>query len=151
LIEKEITLPVSDPNKTFRYEDIGITYPTITVTSDRKPKQIEFDPTSTEETDAAGPADGRGGVAGADGGGMGMGLPGAGGPGASGSSDIPGAEDKSKTTFDVFEYNFVVQMAWTPRTEKQILEARAARLKVEKEKADAAAEAAGETVAVEEN
>ncbi len=144
LLEKEITLPVADENKSFRYADIGITYPTITVTSERKQKQIVFDPTATEEAEASSADDGRGGIGGADGGGMGMGLPGAGGgPGVGGTDDVTG-ENKTQTTFEVFEYNFVVQMAWTPRNEKEILEARAARLEAEAEKAKAGAVDAGE-------
>ena len=83
--------------------------------------------------------------------GMGMGAGSGGGP--------PGMPDMGETasstgtdnknTYDVYEYKFVVQMAWTPRSEKERLEARAARLMA---KAEAEAAAAGESLddAVEE-
>jgi hypothetical protein len=138
----------------FSYEDIGISYPTITVTSERKAKQIVFDPTNAGEEDKAAAGGGRrGGITGAAGGGLGMGLPaGPGGPGApAGGRDMGTTEAESTNmVFPVYEYNFVVQIAWTPRSEKERLEARAARLKAEQEAADAAAQAAAEAATTEQ-
>ncbi len=143
--KKDVKLPVSDPNESnlFSYEDIGITFPTITVTSEIKPKQITFDPTSTEQEAGGGGSNARGGITGADGGGLGIGLP-SGGPGApAGGREVEGSEaETTNTTFQVNEYNFVVQVAWTPRSEKERLEARAARIKAAEEAAAAEAAAA---------
>lgn len=153
LIEKkDVKLPVSDPNDDglFSYADIGITFPTITVTSEQKAKVITFDPASVEDESAGGaPAGARGGITGADGGGLGMGLPaGPGGASPDGGRNLSQNEAEAENLdFPVVEYNFVVQIAWTPRSETEILEARAARLKA---KADAeAAKAAAEAAAAE--
>jgi hypothetical protein len=154
--KKDVRLPVSDPNESdlFSYEDIGISFPTITVTSELKPKQITFDPTSTEQEDQGGGSNSRGGITGADGGGLGMGLPSEpGGPGGApaGGREMAGSEaEAANTTFQVYEYNFVVQVAWTPRSEKERLEARAARLKAEEEAAAAKAAAEAEAAAAAE-
>ena len=149
LIEKkDVKLPVSDVNESdlFSFADIGISYPTITVTSERKAKQIMFDPANAEDEEEGGGGGSRGGITGADGGGLGMGLPA--GPGGPGGGDSDGREpgtnetESTNVVFPVYEYNFVVQIAWTPRSEKERLEAREARLK-----ADADAEAAAKEAA----
>lgn len=158
LLEKEdVVLPTNGVDEKFSYSDIGISFPTITNSIPRARKLIVFDPAVTSDagsavTDGGG---GRGGGGKFSGGGAGMGMGmgmGAGGPGAPGGS--PGAPggggttttgvDASVSTFDVYEYKFVVQMAWTPRSEKERLEARAARLKAKAEAEAAASQATQE-------
>lgn len=130
-----VNLPFSE--EMFTYEDIGVTYPTVTVTSEIEPKQIIFDPTAA----AAG-----GGMSEVGSGGKGGPTKGPGAFGAprTGTTGVPGNDDDESSRQVVNEYNFVVQMAWTPRSEQEILDARTARLAAEKEAAQASAELAGE-------
>ena len=106
-----VTLPFSQEN--FTYEDIGISYPTVTVTSEIETKTITFDPTST----------------------------GVGSDSKVGNTGQPSTVD-AKDTFPAQEYKFVVQMAWTPRSDSEILAAREARVTAEQEAAAAAGEQA---------
>jgi len=148
-----VYLPFS--KEPFTYEDIGISYPTVTVSSERRPKTITFDPNAAnagEETDDEAMGGGVGGrgvmgggamggmMGGGRGGAMGgmMGGIGGGRGGVTGGSDA----EKDPNSYEVFEYNFVVQMAWTPRSRDEILEARDARVQAQNEKDAAAAEAA---------
>ena len=108
-----VKLPFS--NELFTYADIGISYPTVTVTSEIEPKTIVFDPTATGGNDASEGTNGR-------------------------TKNKVAADEKADNIFTVDEYNFVVQMAWTPRKDTEILEARAVRVAAEEEAAAEAAE-----------
>ena len=157
LLEKEdVVLPTNGVDEFFTYADIGISFPTVTNSIPRSRKVIVFDPTATDPSVDGSMDGGRGGGGasgkfGGGGAGMGMGAGGPGGPGAGG----PGMPDmgmgrggtgatpeSSENTFDVYEYKFIVQMAWTPRSEKERLAAREARLAAKAEADAAAAEAA---------
>lgn len=149
-----VVLPTSQGEQEFTYSDIGVTFPTITGTSELVKRKIKFDPTNPDGGDAkagggmnggrGGGLSGGGGLGGLGGAG-GLGGGGLGGLGGLGGGDAAGgvtAEDGT-SSFEVKEYNFIVQLAWTPRTEKEILEAKAARIKKEEEAAAAAEGAAG--------
>ncbi len=163
LMEKEdVVLRTNGVNELFSYSDIGISFPTVTNSVPRAKKLIVFDPAATNKAESVASlgtsgAGGGGKMAAAGGGGgkgMGMGMGAGGTPGAPGGGGTPSAPggrtnnmttpaDSGKNVFEVYEYQFVVQMAWTPRSEKERLEARAARLKA---KAEAEAEASQEVV-----
>ena len=165
LLEKEdVVIPTNDADDLFSYSDIGISFPTITTSVPRERKTIVFDPTATDPSTAvvSGGAGGKGGMAGGKGGmtggamgrgGMGakggmaggaMGAP-AGPPGGGGIGGLGGTAGPDPNAFQVYEYKFVVQMAWMPRSEKERLEARAAR-----RAAAAEAKAAADAAAAEE-
>ncbi len=145
LIEKDdVVLPTNGKDELFSYADIGITFPTVTFQTPLAEKTIVFDPTATEGADedsAAGTGDGRGKFSGGSGMGMGMGMGmGAGdGAGDTGAASETLSPDEDPNVQKVNEFTFVVQMAWTPRSEKERMEARTARL--EKIEADKKAEA----------
>ncbi len=136
-------------NDLFAYSDIGLLYPTITRSEPRTPKRIIFDPTQTVSDESASGGMGRGG-----GMGMGMGMGGGnlggniggnlGGMGRGGAPQSGGRapEESSENVYDVYEYKFVVQIAWIPRTPQERIEARKAREEAEAAKLAAAAEAA---------
>ncbi|MDB2525595.1 type IV pilus assembly protein PilM [bacterium] len=147
LIEKDdVVLPTNGKDELFSYADIGITFPTVTFQTPLAEKTIVFDPTATEGADedsAAGTGDGRGKFSGGSGNGMGMGMGmgmGAGeGAGDTGAASETLSPDEDPNVQKVNEFTFVVQMAWTPRSEKERMDARTARL--EKIAADKKAEA----------
>ena len=145
LLEKEdVKLPTEgDSNDLFAYSDIAILYPTIIQTSPRTPRRIEFDPTKGSEVDArmgGSSGSGRPSFGGDDtmsGGGVGgMGLGGM-GLGGGGNTSSPTEPESGTTVFNVHEYNFVVQMAWIPRTGPERIEARKKRLEALQAKLDA--------------
>lgn len=110
----------------FKFSDIGISYPTIVdVSPDRY-----IDPTigNEEEADPRG-GGGRGGGArggGARGGGA------RGGGGRSGGSDDDGkTEEPEKKVEKAYRYDFTIQMAWTPRSANERVEAKKQRLEDE--------------------
>ena len=113
-----VKLPFSDEE--FTYQDIGISYPTVTVESEIETKTIVFDPTASGAGDFA--------------------------------DDVRGRPKKKttlknedvKNVFVAQEYKFVVQMAWTPRRDTEILAARDARVAAEQEAAEAAGEQGGD-------
>jgi type IV pilus assembly protein PilM len=124
ILEKEdVVLPVAVPDKKFSYSDIGITFPTITVTQEIERKTIVFDPNAQAND---GEKNGASVGSGAGGRGGGVGLGGLAGEG--GGGPVSGQTDLEENEFEVYEYQFVVQMAWTPRTEREIIEARKTRL-----------------------
>jgi hypothetical protein len=124
ILEKEdVVLPVAVPDKKFSYADIGITFPTITVTQEIERKTIVFDPNAQAND---GEKNGASVGSGAGGRGGGVGLGGLAGEG--GGGPVSGQTDLEENEFEVYEYQFVVQMAWTPRTEREIIEARKTRL-----------------------
>jgi hypothetical protein len=139
LLEKEnVVLPTNGKDELFTYEDIGITFPTVTFQTPLEEKTIRFDPTALEDADeesATGTGDGRGKFSGGAGMGMGMGMGmGAGdGLGDSGASSGALSPDEDPNVQTVNEFTFVVQMAWTPRSEQERLDARTARVEAEKE------------------
>jgi len=137
-----VELPFSEEK--FSYQDIGISFPTVTATSEIEPKQIIFDPTASSG----------GGISGMKGKSSrsrvkgGFGAPSGLGPSGFGGRPTSAAglslDDESNPPVVVEEYNFIVQLAWTPRSEQEILEAQQARVGAEKEAAQAAAKLAGE-------
>jgi hypothetical protein len=145
LNKTDVTLPtLGDPKAQFSYSDIGIFKPTIVRTSERTPVWIEFDPAKTMRMGTGmgtGMAAGYG--MGGYGQGVGLGLPGGGRPGTAIAGQVPESEEV-KTVFKVDVYNFVVQMAWIPRTPQERLDARELRLAALAEKMSAEAEALGD-------
>ena len=129
LNKDDVDLPTEgNPDKLFTYSDMGILYPTIVRSSGSKPRRIEFDPSkamSGDEDDAASSGGGRGGGGGPSAG-MSSGIGGAGGGGGSGRAGGSPTKD-GKTVFLVDEYNFVVQMAWIPRSPEERIVARVER------------------------
>ena len=147
LMEKtDVILPDDGGQKDlYAYSDIGLLFPTITRSSDRTEKIIQFDPTKTAGESTSGRPGMRGG--GDDvGGGMNMGLGGGMGRGgaAGGTGQNTGVDENAeldKTIFKVYEYKFVVQIAWIPRTPQERMEARKLRLEKEATQKQAEAEA----------
>ena len=126
LTKRDVTLP-DHPGLEFTYSDLGISHPTIVWVSEAPVKdQIIFDPS---------------GAAGVEG-----------GSGNKGSDRRSGAGDDAGSLGDIDEsnifnqklYAFVIQMAWVPRSEEEILSARTERLAAEEEAAKAAAEQASQ-------
>ena len=150
LINKEdVVVPTSDPDNKFSYSDLGISFPTITNSVSRAKRTIVFDPTAVGGSADDGGADDRAG-GGKFGGMGGMGGMGAGGPGdgmGGMGDDDPDVDEKN--AYPVWEYKFVVQMAWTPRSEKERLAARAERRIAEAAEA-VAAEAPADDADLEE-
>ncbi len=142
----DIVLP-SMPDKQLTFSDIGISYPTIVqASSAATPKTIKFDPTNTggPTSGSSGGGRGPGGIGGAGMGAGGLGIGGRGGGlGAPGSGDSPADQD-DPNSFEVREYQFVIQMAWRPRSEEEILEAYQERIESEQAAAQQAAAEAGE-------
>ena len=108
LTKRDVILPDYE-NLDFTYSDLGISYPTISwVSQSIFRKKIVFDPTST------------------------AGLNGQIGPGDEmDDAKLKGMDESN--VFDVRVYAFVIQMAWIPRTNEEILAARTARLEAEAE------------------
>ena len=154
LYKTDVFVPTNDPDKEFSYSDLGITFPTITNSIPRAERTIIFDPTAVGVGDgSADGSDGGGGSSkfGGMSGGM-SGMSGPGGPGGpGGGAGAMSSDVDEKHAHKVWEYKFVVQMAWTPRSEKERLAARAERRKAEAEAAAAEeAAAAGEVDAEEQ-
>lgn len=145
LLTKEDVKLSFDEDLRFTYSDIGISFPTICwVSKDIVEDEILFDPATAGQT--SGDADG--GMEGGLGGGMGGGGMEGGFGGLDGGMGMPSNdEEENENLFKVRRYAFVVQMAWTPRSDAEILKAREDRLKAAEEAAAADAEAAN---AVEE-
>jgi len=120
--KRDIRLPALGDLE-FTYSDIGISYPTIVwVSQEVVDRKIIFDPSNAGATDED--------------------SPGGSGKKSSGSSydevDERALEDMNpENIFDVKVYAFVVQMAWVPRSDDEILAARAARLAAEQEALEA--------------
>ena len=105
--KKDVKLP--DQEGSFMYSDLGISYPTISwVSQSIFEKTIVFDPSN-----AAG--NGPGGRNGGD--------------GMEDEMDLKDIDEEN--IFDVKVYAFVVQMAWIPRSDEEILAARAERVAAE--------------------
>lgn len=145
LLEKEdVVVPTNGKNELFSYADIGITFPTVTYQTPLEKKTIRFDPTALEGADedsAAGAGDGRGKFSGGAGMGMGMGAGEGAGMGDTGTASESLSPDEDPNIQEVNEFTFVVQMAWTPRSEQERLDARAARRQVKAEADKNAADA----------
>jgi type IV pilus assembly protein PilM len=133
LLEKtDVVLPVApgvDPN--FKYSDLGIFYPTIVQTSDLKPKTVIYDPNATADQKKRR---------------------------SSRQRVRPQEQDPDEEVditaerrFEVTEYNFVLQMAWVPRSPEARLAAREERLAAEEAAAQAAADAAASEADDEED
>ena len=125
LTKRDVKLP-DHGDLDFTYSDLGVSYPTITLVSQAIfPKKIIFDPSKAAGLAGSGSKGRRGG----------------------GSEEM---DDKAlenmdpNNIFDVRVYAFVVQMAWIPRSDKEILAARDARLAAEAEKEAMEAKQAGE-------
>jgi len=129
LNKEDVKLPAGDdPDELFKYSDLGILYPTITRVTDFSDKLIEYDPTASvvDKNTRRAPIRGRQPVL------------------ANKKDDNEEKDVTATTMFSVKEYNFVVQMAWVPRSPEERLSARAERRKAEEEAAQAAADAAAE-------
>lgn len=154
--KNDVDLPTEgNPDKLFTYSDMGILYPTIVRSSGRETRRIEFDPSKAMGGDGEGSASGgrggggrgRGGGAGLGagmGGGIGAGIDGSGGEPRGGQAEESTTKD-GKTVFVVDEYNFVVQIAWIPRSPEERIAARDERRA--KEQADEEANKASEATA----
>ena len=106
LSKNDVQLP-DHPGLDFTYSDLGVSHPTISwVSQSIKKDRISFDPSNTGGSSSRG--------------------------NAGGSNDQVTDEVDEENTFDVELYAFVVQMAWVPRSEEEILAARDARLEAEK-------------------
>ena len=128
LTKRDVTLP-DHPGLDFTYSDLGVSHPTIVWVSEApKKNKIIFDPSG-----AAGGEDGSG-TKGSD--------------KRASAGEAGGNLDSidESNIFDVKTYAFVIQMAWVPRSEEEILAARKARLAEEE-----AAKAEAEKAAQEEN
>ncbi len=129
-----VKLPVpGDPDAEFSFADIGIFYPTIVSWNEPFDKKIEYDPLvaagavgGSTAGGAAGASDGGG----ADGAGDQQGQGGAGGDEGGGAAPLPVevSPASKKDPLQVKQSNFVVQMAWVPRSPEERLKAREARL-----------------------
>jgi len=122
LTKRDVTLP-DHPDLDFTYSDIGVSHPTIVWVSAAPVKdEIIFDPSGATGGDGSGTkgSDRRSGA----------------GEGAGGGLE---SVDESNI-FEVKKYAFVIQMAWVPRSEEEILAARTERLAAEEAAAKAEAE-----------
>ena len=138
LTKEDVELPAGDdPDRMFKYSDLGILYPTVTRTSDVTDKLIVYDPTAS----ATGVANGRN--ANQRGGRR---RPIRRQQRSNVREEDPDEEKDvaAEVTFAVKEYNFVVQMAWVPRSPEERLQARVDRRQAEVDAAQAAADAATE-------
>ena len=106
LSKNDVQLP-DHPGLDFTYSDLGVSHPTISwVSQSIKKDRISFDPSNTGGSSSRG--------------------------NAGGFNDQVTDEVDEENMFDVELYAFVVQMAWVPRSEEEILAARDARLEAEK-------------------
>jgi type IV pilus assembly protein PilM len=122
LMQGTVKLPEGD----FTYEDLGISFPTITRVS----------PSSTTHYIY---------LEGGDDGGMGMGGMGMGGMGGMGSSTTTNPAD-DENVYEAKVYSFVIQMAWEPRTVQERLDAKKLREETAAQAAAAAAAAPADEV-----
>ena len=132
LHKEDVELPAGDdPDRLFKYSDLGILYPTITRVSDSaKEKLIIYDPTASAlDEKARRDATRRGPIRGRQ-------------PAAPAVDEDEEKDVTAEATFSVKEYNFVVQMAWVPRSPEERILAREERRKAEAEAAQKAAEEA---------
>ncbi len=119
LTKRDVVLP-DHPGLDFTYSDLGVSHPTIVWVSSAPVKdRIIFDPS------------GANGSGKRDDAGDGM-----------GDRNIDDIDESN--IFDVKLYAFVIQMAWIPRSEEEILDARKARLLAEKDALDADAQKSGQ-------
>jgi type IV pilus assembly protein PilM len=122
--KEDVKLPVrGEPDAKFSYSDIGIYFPTITVSMDPTEKEILYD-----LLPAGGSSEGS---TSSDGTGGGTGTGAVAGEGAGNSSGQTGGVEETpaeSNTFKVREYNFVVQMAWIPKSPEERIKARNERL-----------------------
>ena len=133
ITKQDVKLPMPNGSEElFSFADIGIFKPTITKASQRELLKIEFDPTNTGPAASGVPSLG---------GRLNFGAAGGEGEGND-RGNAAGTGDAEKNAYDVHVFNFVVQMAWIPRSPQERLDARQARLDAEKIAADAAAAAA---------
>ena len=161
LLDGSVKLPEGD----FTYEDLGISFPTLTrVSPSSTPHYIYLESAEGDDGMGGGMMGGgkgrRGagaGRRGAGGGGKGMGMGGGpgggmgmgGGPGGGGMGMGGRTADNPADAENVYEasvYTFVIQMAWEPRSVVERVAARDARLEL-KAQADAAAAAAAAAAA----
>jgi type IV pilus assembly protein PilM len=136
LSKEDVELPAGDdPDRMFKYSDLGILYPTITRTSPLKDKLVVYDPTASaiDTTTNRRAAVRRQPVT----------------PVRDKDSDEE-MDVTEEASFTVKEYNFVVQMAWVPRSPEERLAARAERREAEAAAAQAAADAAAAETEEEE-
>lgn len=161
LVNGELELPGSEEEGggKFKFSDFGILYPTIVGRSGMPQDYIiTLDEVENPNADVVGGGDKKDKAGGGDaasgngrppaGGGAAGGAAGQGDRGNQGGTGAPAGEDRetpaevtdSKNQFKVRRFNFVVQMAWIPRSPAERVKARAERL--EREKAEAAAKAA---------
>lgn len=145
LLNKENVKLAFENDLRFSYSDIGISFPTICwVSKDIVNDEILFDPATAGQSGGVAGGMATGGMEGGMSGGMSGGMPGGFGgmEGLSGSGfGAAGKQEENENLFKVRRYAFVVQMAWTPRSDAEILKAREARLKAAEEAAKAQAEA----------
>ncbi len=126
LTKADVKLPANDdPDRMFKYSDLGILYPTITRTSPLTSKMVVYDPTASAiDTKTRRTTGNRQPIV------------------ASKKTDPEEEKDvTAEASFKVKEYNFVVQMAWVPRSPEDRLLAREERRKAEAEAAQAAIDA----------
>ena len=123
LTKRDVTLP-DHPGLEFTYSDLGVSHPTIVWVSEAPKKdKIMFDPSGAAKD------------------GSGNKESGSAGDGGSGSRD----DIDESNIFDVKLYAFVIQMAWVPRSEDEILAAQIERLAAEEEAEKAKAEQASQS------
>ncbi len=110
LSKNDVILP-DHPGLKFTYSDLGVSHPTISWVSQSIVKdKIIFDPADVSSS---------------------LGSSTRGGVGNDGERETSGVDKENM--FDVEMYAFVVQMAWIPRSEEEILAAQTARLAAEEE------------------
>ena len=136
------------PDGEFTYDDLGISFPTVTrVSPSSTPHIITI---GGDEMDGMGMGMGMGmggNKFGGAGMGMSMGMGGPGGPGADGMGAGSTVASDDENTFNAKIYTFIIQMAWTPRTVEERNAAKKAR---EDAAAQAAAAAAAQAQAAAE-
>lgn len=138
LTKEDVKLPVpGEPDARFSYSDLGIFFPTITISTDPVEKEIVYDllPRATNENPGSGNAAGTSPDTGQSEGDSDEGS------GDAGAGISPGeSAPENSNVFKVREYNFVIQMAWIPRSPQERIKSRGAR--IEERRASEAAEAA---------
>ena len=124
LTKRDVKLP-DHPNLDFTYSDIGVSFPTISWLSESIfKKEIIFDPSNAMGGLGVNDAKKK------SGGGRG----GFGGINNDGMDGVNRDDIDESHIYKVDVYAFIVQMAWIPRTDEEILAARVARLEAEAEK-----------------
>jgi type IV pilus assembly protein PilM len=144
LVNGEMELPgtAEEGGGKFKFSDFGILTPTI-VRRSGMPEDYTINLTDLENPNAAEVVGGRGDRKensgdGRPDGGAGQGGRGEqGAPAGEGRDAAPDSGDDKKNQFSVKRFNFVVQMAWIPRTPAERIRARAERIEREKTAASA--------------